>query len=147
MGSVHNEQVNEGRGTHETFDYVTFSDTHVLEKLLRNRHRLDVAFSQREVGEDGAAAMIFNEQILATYISLDAMIKKAHLTPPQMTVVTQVMRGWTGADIAEYYNISPQAVSEHFKKAVKRIVIANNERWHECFDKASKENEEEGNKS
>lgn len=136
MGSVHNEQVNEGRGTHETFDYVTFSEPRMVEALLRNRHKCDAAFSQREVGEDGAAAMVFNEQILATYISLDALIKAANLTPPQQAVITQVMRGWTGVDIAEYYDVSPQAVSAHFIKAVKRIVAANNERWRQCFAEA-----------
>lgn len=75
--------------------------------MLRNRHKCDAAFSQREVSEDGSASMIFNEQILATYLSLDALIKAADLTLAQETVVKQVMRGWTGADIAEYYDVSP----------------------------------------
>ena len=88
MGSVHSEQINEGKGTHETFDYITFSDFGMVEKLVRNRSRLDAAFSYREVNEDGAAAMIFNEHVLATYYSLDALIQAAKLTQAQRIVLS-----------------------------------------------------------
>lgn len=88
MGRVQKEQINEGFGTHETFDYITFSEPRVVDSLLRNRQKLDAAFSYREMDEDGSAAMIFNEQILATYLSLDALIREANLTPPQRATVT-----------------------------------------------------------
>lgn len=88
MGSVHSEQINEGKGTHETFDYITFSDFDMVEKLIRNRQKLDAAYSYREMSEDGAAAMIFNEQVLATYASLDALIREARLTQAQRIVLS-----------------------------------------------------------
>lgn len=88
MGRVQKEQINEGFGTHETFDYVTFSEPRIVDKLIRNRQKLDAAFSYREMNEDGSAAMIFNEQILATYLSLDALIKTADLTGAQNAVLT-----------------------------------------------------------
>lgn len=88
MGRVQKEQINEGFGTHETFDYVTFSEPRIVDKLIRNRQKLDAAFSYREMNEDGSAAMIFNEQILATYLSLDALIKIADLTGAQNAVLT-----------------------------------------------------------
>ena len=87
MGHVQKEQINEGFGTHETFDYVTFSEPRLVDRLIRNRQKLDSAFSYREMDEDGSAAMIFNEQILATYLSLDALIQAANLTGPQRAVV------------------------------------------------------------
>jgi DNA-binding NarL/FixJ family response regulator len=43
------------------------------------------------------------------------------------------MEGWTDKDIAEEYGISQQAVDAHFRRAIKKIVAANNKRWCEVF--------------
>jgi hypothetical protein len=90
VGHVHKEQVNDGRGTHETFDYVPLSDPNVVGKLIKNRMSVDASFSHKvfPVGVyEASGGMIFNEPILTTYLSLDQTIACADLTDAQAIVV------------------------------------------------------------
>ncbi len=64
-------------------------------------------------------------------------IKDAALTKQQAAVISLLMDGWTISDIAEEFEISRQAVDVHFHKAVRRIVAANNRRWHRVFAKVN----------
>lgn len=90
MGHVHKEQVNDGRGTHETFDYITLSDPSVVGKLIRRRMAVDASFAYKVYpgGQfEVSGGMIFNEPVLATYLSLDSAIAAAGLTGAQAKVV------------------------------------------------------------
>lgn len=47
-------------------------------------------------------------------------------------VVGWVMRGYTIVDIAEHYGKTRQSFETLFKRAVKKVVRANNREWEEC---------------
>ena len=40
-----------------------------------------------------------------------------------------VMRGWTITDIASEYEQRWESINSYFKRAVKKIVQTNNDRW------------------
>ena len=93
---MHCEQLAQGKGTHETFDYTPFSDAGLLSELIRNRIKLDVTYNEKVFSEGVLASnggLVFNECILATYISLDALIAAAKLTDKQLAVINLLMRG------------------------------------------------------
>lgn len=73
--------------------------------------------------------LIFNECILTTYISLDALIESANLTGKQMAVVKLLMRGYSIQDIADEYGKSKQSISNIFSRALDVLVAENERKW------------------
>lgn len=71
----------------------------------------------------------FVDNIINTYIDLDRLINDAGLSDSQMRVIKKMMMGWTSADIAEAFNVQPQTIDVHLRRAVEKIVEANNKRW------------------
>lgn len=71
----------------------------------------------------------FVDNIINTYIDLDRMIADAGLSEAQKKVVEKMMQGWTSADIAEVFHVQPQTIDVHLRRAVDKIVEANNRRW------------------
>lgn len=74
-------------------------------------------------------SIAFVDNVINTYMDLDALIESAGLSPAQHKVVKKLMAGWTSADIAEQANVLPQTINIHLKRAVEKIVEANEQRW------------------
>lgn len=70
-----------------------------------------------------------SESILLTYVDLDWLIEHTKLSKAEKAVVELVMRGWTITDIASEYGQKQQSIDSYFKRAVKKIVQTNNDRW------------------
>ena len=139
MGHVHFEQVNDGKGTHESFDYVPFSDPKVLSELICNRMKLDVSYAEKCYPSgvlSSVGGMVFNESILATYVSLDALIEAAPLTKKQNAVIQLLMRGYTIQDITDECGIEDHSrVSHIFSRALQVLTETNTKRWMEVTAK------------
>lgn len=72
---------------------------------------------------------LFNESILATYVSLDELIRTAPLTGKQIAVINLLMRGYTIQDIADETGNSQSNISHIFARAVKMLQSHHIERW------------------
>lgn len=132
MGSVHNEQLAQGRGTHETFDYVPFSDPKVLSELIRNRMSLDISYKEKVFPSgflSSNGGLIFNECIQSVYVDLDRLIKSVPLTKKQRAVIGLLMMGYTIQDISDECGIGHGQVSDLFSRAINSMVRFHNERW------------------
>ena len=70
-----------------------------------------------------------SESILLTYVDLDWLIEHTKLSRAEKAVVELVMRGWTITDIASEYEQRWDSINSYFKRAVKKIVQTNNDRW------------------
>ena len=70
-----------------------------------------------------------SESILLTYVDLDWLIEHTKLSRAERAVVELVMRGWTITDIASEYEQRWESINSYFKRAVKKIVQTNNDRW------------------
>lgn len=70
-----------------------------------------------------------SESILLTYVDLDWLIEHTKLSKAERAVVELVMRGWTITDIASEYEQRWESINSYFKRAVKKIVQTNNDRW------------------
>lgn len=54
------------------------------------------------------------------------------MSSSERKIVSWLMQGYSGADIAERHGTSRQTVAAIFRRAVERIVAANNKRWGAC---------------
>ena len=70
-----------------------------------------------------------SESILLTYVDLDWLIEHTKLSKAEKAVAELVMRGWTITDIASEYEQRWESINSYFKRAVKKIVQTNNDRW------------------
>lgn len=74
-----------------------------------------------------------SESILLTYVDLDWLIEHTKLSKAEKAVVELVMRGWTITDIASEYEQRWESINSYFKRAVKKIVQTNNDRWADFY--------------
>lgn len=74
-----------------------------------------------------------SESILLTYVDLDWLIEHTKLSRAEKAVVELVMRGWTITDIASEYEQRWESINSYFKRAVKKIVQTNNDRWADFY--------------
>lgn len=70
--------------------------------------------------------------MLCIYADIDRLVGKAGLSDGEALVVSWVMQGYAIADIADHYGKTRQSFEILFKRAVKKIVRANNWEWEEC---------------
>lgn len=132
MGSVHNEQLAQGKGTHETFDYVPFSDSSVLSELIRNRLSVDVSYKEKVFPSgflSSNGGLIFNECIQSVYVDLDRLIESAPLTRKQRAVIGLLMMGYTIQDIADECHLDKGNVKHLFDRGLDVLVKHHTKRW------------------
>ena len=65
------------------------------------------------------------------YADLDRLIEKSDLSPLEKRTIDFLMYGYSIKDIAENYGKSRQMYEMLLKRAVKKIVKANNVEWEE----------------
>lgn len=70
--------------------------------------------------------------MICVYADIDRLLGKAGLSDGEMVIVGWVMKGYSLTDIAEHYGKTRQNFEILFKRAVKKIVKANNKEWEEC---------------
>lgn len=105
----------------------------IVAKLIQERARLDPTYypSLTNAGifmTDGIN--LGGEPIICTYIDLEAMIASCNFSVREHQIIEDLMYGYTSADIAGRLGIARQTVDVIFKRAVKKIVEANDRRWH-----------------
>lgn len=72
-----------------------------------------------------------NEDAICIYADLDRLISKAELSPLEQKTVEWVMYGYSIRDIADNFGKSRQLYEILLKRAIKKIVKANNVEWEE----------------
>ena len=72
-----------------------------------------------------------NEDALCIYADLDRLIEHADLSPLERKTVDWLMYGYQIKDIADNFGKSRQLYEILLKRAVKKIVKANNAEWEE----------------
>ena len=70
-----------------------------------------------------------NEDIICIYAYLDSLIDRAELSPMENQTVQYLMKGYIMSDIAEHFGKTRQTFEVIFKRAVRKIVRANNAEW------------------
>lgn len=78
---------------------------------------------------DGVFAL--NEDALCIYADLDRLIEKAGLSPLEQKTVEFLMYGYSIPDIADTFGKSRQLYEILFRRAIKKIVRANDLEWEE----------------
>lgn len=74
-----------------------------------------------------------DEDVLCTYMDLDALIDAAGLSETEAKIVDFLMQGYGLSDIADYLGHARQTSDTMLERAVEKIVAANNQRWDECY--------------
>lgn len=103
------------------FSYTPFGDETILKSLLENWHRLDP-----RVTECG-----FNEDILVTFIDLEALIARSGLSKVEIMTINGIIEGATPSDIAESYGGKRQAINGYYRRAVTKIAERAKKEWAE----------------
>lgn len=121
------------------FEYCPLSEERVVRLLIIGRSKLDKNYDMLSyVKENGipqltGEASVVNEDVLCTYVDLDALISTCGLSDLEYYVVIESMKGYMLSDIAEDTGKYPAAIKGAFSSAVEKIVVENNRRWKKAM--------------
>lgn len=131
--------------TIQEMTYAPLSEARVVSQLIRERSQLDPGFiaglSQMEnvsgVASDGVPVVL--DDVVCTYADLDTLIDTCGLSASERFTVGELMKGYGFTDIAEEFGGERQTYYTLFKRAVEKIVSANNLHWEEVYaDRAAR---------
>lgn len=111
-----------------TNNYYPLTEARVVRELIRGRIYTDTSYVMKlyESNDPSVSNGVppFDEDILCVYIDLDRAIAKCGLSPMQLEIVNEMMKGYSISDIADVYydqQITKQGVLIQFHRAVDKI--------------------------
>lgn len=95
--------------------------------LIQHRSDIDRFYAmEAHCGEDmehqTSGGLVFNEDIVCTYIDLDALIDSCGLSELELLAITERMKGYSLRDVAEEHGYARSAVYGAFGSGVDAIV-------------------------
>ncbi|MDN4494929.1 hypothetical protein [Ureibacillus aquaedulcis] len=106
------------------------SDINVVELLISLRYKYD----ENMFLENGSmfyitGAKALNQELVATYVSLDETIKKCNFSDKQLKLIKLVEQGYTHREIEQILKIDNSNVTKSLKTIYKTIVDINLREW------------------
>jgi len=139
MGAVHEEQRNEGKGTQEWYK-LSLSDTTVIDKLIRNRSRLDPCYVAKQFANGNPfltnGVPDFAEPIAVMYMDLETLIDACRFDDRQKYIIRKLMLGYSETDIAYYLNVPFSTIRKRIDPICLRIKEKNDELWRNYLETA-----------
>lgn len=118
--------------TNKDISYQPFviNDIAVVELLIEFRYKYD----ENLFLEDGSMFYVtgvkpVNQELVATYLSLDETIKGCGFTDQQLQLIKLVEQGYTHREIASIIKVENQNVNKMLKTVYKAIVKENERQW------------------
>ena len=123
------------------WEYVSLSEPSVVKTLIRTRSFVDDYYNAVQfrttmspIVSDGM--LIFDENILTTYIDLDTLIDECGLNDDELKVVNCLMDGMTINELARDMGMdSRSTVFLWLDTAADKIVARNDARWEETMER------------
>ncbi|MFJ8460909.1 hypothetical protein ACIQ57_17460 [Lysinibacillus xylanilyticus] len=106
------------------------NDISVVELLIEYRYKYD----DNLFLENGSMFYVtgvksINQEVVATYVSLDRLIKLCNFTEQQLLLIKMTEQGYTHREIGEAIKMDNQNVSKALKTVYKAIVKENERQW------------------
>ena len=112
------------------FQPFVLNDIGVVELLIEFRYKYDDnLFLGGGSALDVTGASSLNQEVVATYLSLDKLIKDCGFSEQQLLLIKMVEQGYTHREIGEATNIDFQNVKKALKTVYKAIVKENERQW------------------
>lgn len=118
--------------TNKDIQYQPFvlSDINVVELLISHRYKYD----ENMFLENGSMFYVtgvkpINQELVATYLSLDETIKKCNFNSQQIRLIDLVQKGYTHREIEQILKIDNSNVTKSLKTIYKAIVDTNLREW------------------
>lgn len=110
------------------------NDIGVVELLIEFRYKYD----ENLFLENGSMFYVtgvkpVNQELVATYLSLDVTIKQCNFSEQQLKLIKLVERGYTHREIASIIGIEFQNVKKMLKTIYKAIVKENERQWRKTY--------------
>lgn len=116
------------------FQPFTMNDIGVVELLIEYRYKYDDNLflgGGNELGVTGVKAV--NQEVVATYVSLDRLVQQCNLTEQQLVLIRMVEQGYTHREIGEVVGIDNQNVKKALKTVYKAIVKEDERQWRKVL--------------
>lgn len=113
------------------FEQYTLGDEAVIEFLLLMRYKFDekIHMTDPQITMMASGGYKLNEEIIATYASLDRCISKSKLNENQTKLLQMINEGYNNDEIAFELGINPTRVGNRLRTICKRIKLANDWEW------------------
>ena len=112
------------------FQPFVMNDIGVVELLIEYRYKYDDnLFLGGGSSLDVTGVKAINQEVVATYASLDSLIELCGFTEQQLLLIKMVEQGYTHREIGEAIKIDNQNVKKALKTVYKAIVKENERQW------------------
>ena len=112
------------------FQPFALNDIGVIELLIEYRYKYDDnLFLGGGSSLDVTGVKAVNQEVVATYASLERLIKQCGFTQQQLLLIKMVEQGYTHREIGEAISIDNQNVKKALKTVYKAIVKENERQW------------------
>lgn len=122
--------------TNKDIEYRPFvlSDEKVVELLISFRYKYD----ENMFLENGSMFHVtggkpLNQELIATYVSLDETIKKCNFSEQQLKLIKMIEQGYTCREIEETLKLDNSNVIKSLKTIYKTIVSTNLREWRKSI--------------
>ncbi|MFJ7982454.1 hypothetical protein ACIQ1D_19555 [Lysinibacillus xylanilyticus] len=116
------------------FQPFVMNDIVVVELLVEYRYKYDDnLFLGGGSSLDVTGVKSLNQEVVATYTSLDMFIKQCGFTEQQLLLIKMVEQGYTHREIGESTGIEYQNVKKALKTVYKAIVKENERQWRKVM--------------
>lgn len=112
------------------FQPFVLNDIGVVELLIEFRYKYDDNLflgGGNVLDVTGVSAL--NQEVVATYLSLDKLIKDCGFSEQQLLLIEMVEQGYTHREIGETIGIDFQNIKKALKTVYKAIVKENERQW------------------
>ncbi|MFJ3387512.1 MULTISPECIES: hypothetical protein [unclassified Lysinibacillus] len=112
------------------FQPFVMNDIGVVELLIEFRYKYDDnLFLGGGSTLDVTGVKAVNQEVIATYASLDRLINQCNFTDQQLLLIKMVEKGYTHREIGEAIGIENQNVKKALKTVYKAVVKENERQW------------------
>lgn len=112
------------------FQPFVLNDIGVVELLIEFRYKYDDnLFLNNGSALEVTGTKAINQEVVATYISLDTLIKQCGFNEKQMKMLKMIEQGYTHREIADVVKVEFQNVKKALKSIYKAIVKENDWQW------------------
>lgn len=112
------------------FQPFVLNDIAVIELLIEYRYKYDDnLFLSSGNALDVTGVKAINQEVVATYISLDSLIKQCGFTEQQLLLIKMVEQGYTHREIGQAIGIDHSNIKRTLKTVYKTIGRENERQW------------------
>lgn len=119
------------------YEHLTLSDHSVVKYLILYRSKVDITYGASVNANIYQAGEIFefNQELIALYISLDALIKDIKIKEKDSEFLKLIFEGYEIGDIIKEYDYPRKTAYRTLTRIVEKIVEANHDSWKNAFKK------------